>query len=210
MPLYVRPSSRYVFAPSSLVPSSRATNTTPLSGRKSAKAAAPEEPLPETPPYPLAAGDDDGPWEEKFDEHSGLPYFVHRVTGESAWDKPGTEDAYAEAPDGAPLDDLDDLGSEESVYETTTESNPGAWGTVVDSKPDEDGEDGMASMLGAMMARDDDAETVGSEESVYEHTTESNPGMWGTVVDSKPDEEGDDGMASMLAGMMATGDEGKP
>ena len=26
---------------------------------------------------------------------------------------PGTEDAYAEAPDGAPLDDLDDLGSEE-------------------------------------------------------------------------------------------------
>jgi hypothetical protein len=30
------------------------------------------------------------------------------------------------------------------------------------------------------------------------------------VVDSKPDEEGDDGMASMLAGMMATGDEGKP
>ena len=74
----------------------------------------------------------------------------------------------------------------------------------------EEGEDGMASMLGAMMARDDDAETVGSEESVYEHTTESNPGMWGTVVDSKPDEEGDDGMASMLAGMMATGDEGKP
>ena len=73
-----------------------------------------------------------------------------------------------------------------------------------------EGEDGMASMLGAMMARDDDAETVGSEESVYEHTTESNPGMWGTVVDSKPDEEGDDGMASMLAGMMATGDEGKP
>ena len=123
---------------------------------------------------------------------------------------PGTEDAYAEAPDGAPLDDLDDLGSEESVYETTTENNPGAWGTVVDSKPDEEGEDGMASMLGAMMARDDDAETVGSEESVYEHTTESNPGMWGTVVDSKPDEEGDDGMASMLAGMMATGDEGKP
>ena len=91
MPLYVRPSSRYVFAPSSLVPSSRATNTTPLSGRKSAKAAAPEEPLPETPPYPLAAGDDDDPWEEKFDEHSGLPYFVHRVTGESAWDKPGAE-----------------------------------------------------------------------------------------------------------------------
>ncbi|KAH8044363.1 hypothetical protein JL722_14755 [Aureococcus anophagefferens] len=56
-----------------------------------------------------------------------------------------TEDAYAEAPDGAPLDDLDDLGSEESVYETTTENNPGAWGTVVDSKPDEEGEDGMAS-----------------------------------------------------------------
>ncbi|KAH8055199.1 hypothetical protein JL721_10302 [Aureococcus anophagefferens] len=114
--------------------------------RGPAKAAAPEEPLPETPPYPLAAGDDDDPWEEKFDEHSGLPYFVHRVTGESAWDKPGaelcTEDAYAEAPDGAPLDDLDDLGSEESVYETTTENNPGAWGTVVDSKPDEEGETG--------------------------------------------------------------------
>ncbi|KAH8067050.1 hypothetical protein JL720_12560 [Aureococcus anophagefferens] len=59
--------------------------------RGAAKAAAPEEPLPETPPYPLAAGDDDDPWEEKFDEHSGLPYFVHRVTGESAWDKPGAE-----------------------------------------------------------------------------------------------------------------------
>ena len=69
---------------------------------------------------------------------------------------PGTEDAYAEAPDGAPLDDLDDLGSEESVYETTTENNPGAWGTVVDSKPDEEGDDGMASMLAGMMATGDE------------------------------------------------------
>ena len=172
-----------------------------------------------TPAYPLeeaagastgggggGGGDDDDPWEEKFDEHSGLPYFVHRVTGESAWDKPGTEEGDAgDVPlDSAPLDDLDDLGSEESVYEHTTESNPAMWGTVVDSKPDDDEDnDAMASMVGAMMHKDDDDnETVGSEESVYEHTTESNPNMWGTVVDSKPDADDDDGdLAGGLAGL---------
>ena len=96
-------------------------------------------------PPPDESGD---PWEEKFDEDSGLPYFVHRVTGESAWDRPGDEPGGVEAI--AAPDDLAELGSDdESVYDTTTESHPNMWGEVVDSKPDEEEDDGglLASLV---------------------------------------------------------------
>ncbi|KAH8066893.1 hypothetical protein JL721_7883 [Aureococcus anophagefferens] len=133
-----------------------------------AKPAAPSRPGDAA--VPLAAGDDDDPWEEGR-RAPGLPYFVH-ASRASPRGTSGDEDALA-APGARALDDLDDLGSKESVYETTTENNPGAWGTVVDSKP---GEEGGTAWRGRRAA-----EPAGPHDARRAMRT-----MWGGGADATP------------------------
>lgn len=154
---------------------------------------------PSNPPAPPGAGAGECPWEEKFDEHSGLPYFVHKVTGESAWDKPGSSEDDAAPP--VAVDDDDVIGSdEESVIDNVAPE--GAWGDVIDSKPDADDDDdgGMASMMASMMTR----ELASDEESAVGNVARAS-----AVADSKPDLDDDDDDAAenrLLAGFRDAND----
>ena len=38
--------------------------------------------------------EDMGAWEEHIDDASGQPFYSHRVTGETRWDKPSSADAH--------------------------------------------------------------------------------------------------------------------
>ena len=39
--------------------------------------------------------EDMGAWEEHIDDASGQPFYSHRVTGETRWDKPSSADAHS-------------------------------------------------------------------------------------------------------------------